>query len=258
MLALVTGASSGLGAATAARLLKHGWRVALFDLPGSAERASAVAAGAPSRALWAPGDVTSEADVCRALDAMAGAWPDGSAGGAPAAVVQCAGIATAARTLDRAGAPHALAPFDAALRVNALGTFNVARLAAARMAAAPADARRGRGVLVHTASIAAFEGQGGQSAYAASKGAVAALTLPLARDLARHGIRVNCIAPGLFGTPMLAGLPEKARLALAAGVPCPQRLGDPDEYAQLAEAIIENQYINGTVIRIDGALRMQP
>ena len=258
MLALVTGASSGLGAATAARLLSRGWRVALFDLPGSASRASAVSAAAPSRAQWAPGDVTSEADVTRALDAMAGRWPDGSAGGPPVAVVQCAGVATAARTLDRSGAPHSLAAFESALRVNALGTFNVARLAAARMATGEADARRGRGVLVHTASIAAFEGQGGQTAYAASKGAVAALTLPLARDLARHAIRVNCIAPGLFGTPMLAGLPEKARAALAAGVPWPPRLGEPDEYAALVEAIIDNAYINGATIRIDGALRMQP
>ncbi len=171
--------------------------------------------------------------------------------------VNCAGIAIAQKTLGKKG-PHSLAAFSKVLNINTVGTFNVLRLCAEKMALNEPDADGIRGCVINTASIAAMDGQIGQSAYAASKGAVVAMTLPIARDLSTSGIRVNCIAPGLFLTPMLESLPESARIDLAKTVPLPKRLGNPDEYAKLVESIIENNMLNGEVIRLDGALRMQP
>jgi len=268
--ALVTGAASGLGLATARALHEAGARVVLFDLAGSAgaERAeeltarsgadSAGAGGADTAAVFRAGDVTVEAEVQAAV-AAAGAL-------APLRiVVNCAGIAPAARTVGRHG-PQPLADFERVLRVNLLGTFNVVRLAAAAMQATePLGAGDGtaagpgeRGVIVNTASVAAFDGQIGQAAYAASKGGVAAMTLPLAREFARSLIRVVTIAPGLFDTPLLQGLPEEARASLGAQVPHPARLGDPAEYAALVRHIVENPMLNGETIRLDGGIRMAP
>jgi NAD(P)-dependent dehydrogenase (short-subunit alcohol dehydrogenase family) len=172
--------------------------------------------------------------------------------------VSCAGVGWAARTVDKEGKPHDLALFQKVIAVNLVGTFNVLRLAAAAMSAAPARDDGERGVVINTASVAAYDGQIGQVAYAASKGGVVAMTLPAARDLSKAGIRVCTIAPGTFDTPMLAMLPEAARAALAAGIPFPGRLGDPAEYARLVHHIVENRYLNGEVIRLDGALRMPP
>jgi NAD(P)-dependent dehydrogenase (short-subunit alcohol dehydrogenase family) len=172
-------------------------------------------------------------------------------------VINCAGIGTVGKLLGKE-APHDLGLFEKTLKVNLLGTFNTCRLAAEAMMKHEPDDGGERGVIVNTASVAALEGQIGQVAYAASKGGVAAMTLPLARELARHGVRVCCIAPGIFDTPMLAGLPEKARESLGAQVPFPSRLGDPDEFAQLALHIVQNPMLNGELIRLDGAIRMQP
>jgi 3-hydroxyacyl-CoA dehydrogenase/3-hydroxy-2-methylbutyryl-CoA dehydrogenase len=250
VVALVTGAAQGLGRATASRLVQHGARVVLVDLPKSG--ADAVAKELGPNATFAPADVTSEADVEAALDAARTAF-----GSEVTAAVNCAGVLLAARTLGRRGT-HSLDDFLRVLRVNVGGTFNVCRLAAARMAALPLpeDGSGERGVIVNTASIAAFEGQAGQCAYAASKGAVAALTLPMARDLSSHGIRVVTLAPGTFETPMMKDVPPAAREALAAGVPFPKRLGRPDEFAALVQFAIEHPYLNGEVIRLDGALRL--
>lgn len=204
-----------------------------------------------SRARGLKTDVTSEEEVSAALDLVQSSF------GAVNTAVSCAGIAVAQRTVSRRGA-HSLADFQKVLTVNTVGTFNVLRLAAERMSKCEADAHGMRGVIVNTASVAAFDGQIGQVAYAASKAAIAGMTLPIARDLSGHGIRVMTIAPGLFKTPLLAGLPEKVQNELAATVPCPKRLGDPDEFAMLVEAIVLNRMLNGEVIRLDGALRMQP
>ena len=247
--ALVTGAASGLGRATALRLARAGARVVVADLP-SADGA-AVAAEMGDAGLWAPMDVTSEDDVAAGLAAAQERF------GALTAVVNCAGIAIAKTTLGKKG-PHPLDAFSRVIGVNAIGTFNVVRLAAAQMAAAEPNAGGERGVVVNTASVAAFDGQIGQVAYAASKGAIAAMTLPLARDLARFGIRCVTVAPGLFLTPMLEGLPAAVREVLGKQVPFPSRLGHPDEYAQMVQAIIENPMLNGETIRLDGALRMPP
>jgi 3-hydroxyacyl-CoA dehydrogenase/3-hydroxy-2-methylbutyryl-CoA dehydrogenase len=209
-----------------------------------------VAALGPS-ARFALVDVTQADQVSKALDVAQANF------GTLTCAVSCAGIAVAAKTVGKKGA-HSLEDFARVLTVNTVGTFNVARLAAERMAAAKPDALGQRGVIVNTASVAAFDGQVGQVAYAASKAAVAGMTLPLARDLAPLGIRVCTVAPGLFKTPMLAGLPEKVQNELAATVPFPKRLGDPDEFAQLVQAIIENRMLNGEVIRLDGAIRMMP
>jgi len=248
--ALVTGGASGLGRATATRLVRGGARVVIVDLPSSA--GAAVAAELGPSARFAPADVTSADDIERAVDLARTTF------GELRIAVNCAGIAHVEKTVGRSG-PHDLAAFERTLRINTLGTFNVIRLAAAAMAAQPPLGEGGeRGVIVNTASVAAFDGQIGQAAYAASKGAVVGMTLPIARDLARSGIRVVTIAPGLFMTPMLAGLPEQVQHELGQQVPFPSRLGDPDEYAQLVTSVVTNAMLNGEVIRLDGALRMPP
>ncbi len=248
--ALVTGGGSGLGEATARELVARGARVGILDLERSngAEVAKALGPGA----LFLPADVTDEAAVGAAVERVAREL------GPLAVVVSCAGIGTPGRVVDKKGQPLDLGVFRRVVEVNLIGTFNVLRLAAARMRENTPNAAGERGVVVNTASIAAYEGQIGQAAYAASKGGVVGLTLPVARDLAGSGIRVCTIAPGLFGTPMLMGLPEPAREALAASIPFPARLGEPGEYAALACHIVENPMLNGEVIRLDGALRMQP
>jgi len=247
-IAFVTGGASGLGNATAARLARLGAKVILVDLADHGEQA---AADIGENAVFARCDVTSETDVNAALDLAEARF------GRVTAVVNCAGVAIARKTLSRRGT-HDLAGFQKVLTVNTVGSFNVIRLAAERMADNEPNAGKERGVIVNTASVAAFDGQMGQAAYAASKGAIVAMTLPIARDLASKGIRVCTIAPGVFATPMLAGLPEKARIALEALVPFPSRLGDPDEYGHMVQHIIENAMLNGETIRLDGALRMAP
>ena len=245
--ALVTGGASGLGAATAAALAAKGARVAVLDL--DAERGKAVAASVGG--MFALCDVADEASAKAAIAAAEAAH------GTARILINCAGIGTAARVVGREG-PMPLAAFERVIRVNLIGTFNMLRLAAAPMTLASPLPDGGRGVIVSTASVAAYEGQIGQAAYAASKAGVAALTLPVARELARFGIRVVTIAPGLFETPLLGELPQEARDALGAAIPYPARLGRPHEFAQMAIAAIENDYLNGEVIRLDGALRMQP
>ncbi len=245
--ALVTGAASGLGAATAAALAGQGALVTGIDLPA----AIAAAEQPPAGVTLVVADVTSEEQVGAAVRTAAD-------GPAPLRiVVSCAGIAPAARVLGRTG-PHDLDLFRTVVMVNLVGTFNVMRLAAEAIAATEADEAGQRGVVVNTASIAAFDGQIGQIAYAASKGGVAAMTLPAARDLAQRGIRVSTIAPGIVDTPMLATVSEEFRAGLAAGVPFPPRLARPDEYAQLVLMVIAHDYLNGETIRMDGALRMAP
>jgi len=245
--AIVTGGASGLGLATARRLVKAGAQVVLLDLPSAPGAAAVDELG--SNATFAPGDVTNEQDVTAALDAAAARGPI-------RIVVNCAGVGTAGRVIGRNGVLP-LDQFARVVQVNLIGTFNVLRLAAERIVATePVDGERG--VIVNTASAAAFDGQIGQAAYSASKGGVVGMTLPIARDLADKLIRVMTIAPGLFQTPMLAGLPQEAQDSLGAQVPHPSRLGHPDEYAALVEHIITNPMLNGEVIRLDGAIRMAP
>jgi len=246
--ALVTGGASGLGRATVDELVGAGARVLICDLPKS--EGKAVAAEIGDEALFAPTDVTNADDVQAAIDVAVERF-----GGVHLAV-NCAGIGWAQRTTSRSG-PHDLKYFELVIRVNLIGTFNVIRLAATRMSAQEPVGEE-RGVIVNTASIAAFDGQIGQAAYSASKGGVVALTLPVARDLAPRLIRVATIAPGTFDTPMLAGLPQEQRDKLAAEIPHPQRLGQPAEFARLVRHIVENPMINGETIRLDGALRMPP
>ena len=243
---IVTGGASGLGAASARMLAGAGAKVVVADLQIQAGAALAAELGG----LFVRCDVTSEAD---GLVVLAAAASLGSVRG----LVNCAGVAPAARTVGKEG-PHKLELFRRTIDINLIGTFNMARLAAAAMAEQAPLADGERGVIVNTASVAAFDGQIGQAAYAASKAAVAGLTLPMARDLARSGIRVMAIAPGLFETPMLLGMPDEVRDALGAMVPFPPRLGRPDEFAQLLRAVLENPMLNGEVIRLDGAIRMQP
>ena len=242
--AVVTGGASGLGEATARMLAKAGADVTIFDM--NADRGTAVAT-----------EIGGHFKLVDVSDA--GSVAEGLAGLAPRICVNCAGIAPGAKTVDRDGNAHDAALFAKAININLIGTFNVASQCAALMvAAAPLDDDGARGVIINTASVAAFEGQIGQTAYAASKGGVAALTLPMARDLARSGVRVLGIAPGLFLTPMLEGLPQDVQDSLGAQAPFPARLGKPAEYASLVQHIVENQMLNGEVIRLDAAIRMAP
>jgi NAD(P)-dependent dehydrogenase (short-subunit alcohol dehydrogenase family) len=244
----VTGGGSGLGAACAKRLAAAGARVVVADL--NAELGSQFAASIGAAAKFVATDVTDETSVSQAIEAACQL-------GRFAGAVHCAGIVAGSRIVGRSG-PHDLQLFSKVIHVNLIGTFNVIRLAAAALAKNEADMTGERGVLVATASIAAFEGQIGQAAYAASKAGVAGLVLPAARELASLGIRVMAIAPGIFDTPMMASLPEKVRDSLAAQIPFPSRFGEPEEFAALVEQIITNPMLNGSVIRLDGALRMGP
>lgn len=248
---LVTGGASGLGRACVERFVRRGSRVVLCDLPDSEGEQIAEKLG--KECLFAPTDVTSEADVQAALQLTKKNFDQLNY------VINCAGIGIARKTYNISKrSPHDLGPFNKLLEINAGGTFNVTRLAAGMMFENEPNIEGQRGVVINTASIAAYEGQTGQVAYAASKGAIVAMTLPLARDFSSMGIRVNCIAPGLFDTALLAALPPKVREFLASTVPLPQRLGKPEEFAMLCQSIIENPMMNGEVIRLDGALRMQP
>jgi NAD(P)-dependent dehydrogenase (short-subunit alcohol dehydrogenase family) len=246
---IVSGGASGLGRATAEALVARRGRVVLLDVNAEAGRAAEHRLGAHAR--FAEADVTSESAVLAAIDLAVTTF------GALHGVVNAAGIGPAARLLGKS-AVHPLDLFERTLRVNLVGTFNVLRLAASRMAQNTPEAGGERGVIINTASIAAFDGQIGQPAYAASKGGIVSLTLPAARELAALGIRVVTIAPGIFDTPLLAALPEAARASLGQQVPFPPRLGRPTEFAALACHIIENEMVNGAVIRLDGALRMAP
>ena len=246
---LVTGGGSGLGAATARMVVGAGGSVVVADV--DAERGGQVADGLGERARFVRTDVTDEDSVRAAVAAAAGT------GGQLAVAVSCAGVAPAERVLGRQG-PHSLARFVATVQVNLVGTFNVTRLAAEAMAGNEPLADGERGVIVNTASVAAFDGQIGQAAYSATKAGVAGMTLPIARELARLGIRVMAIAPGIFDTPMLAAMPDQVRDSLGAQVPFPSRLGHPEEYAALVRHIVENPMLNGETIRLDGAIRMQP
>ena len=246
---LVTGGGSGLGTATARLLVEAGGSVLLADV--NEETGVATAEHLGDRAAFVRTEVTDADSVQRALDTARDRF------GGLHGVINCAGIVLARKTVGRKG-PHDLESFARVIGVNLVGTFNVIRLAAAAMAENEPNAEGERGVIVNTASVAAFDGQIGQAAYAASKGGVVSMTLPLARDLARTGIRVMTIAPGLFETPMMAGMPEEVRASLAEQVPFPSRLGRPAEYAQLVRHILENPMLNGEVIRLDGAIRMGP
>ncbi|VVE90565.1 3-hydroxyacyl-CoA dehydrogenase [Pandoraea bronchicola] len=246
---LVTGASSGLGAATARMFVDAGAKVVLGDINAEAGAAQADALGDAAR--FVATDITREDDVQRLVDTAKSAF------GALNGVVNCAGLVVGERILGKQG-PHRLDSFARIVNVNLIGTFNVLRIAASAMAEGTADSEGERGVIVNTASVAAFDGQIGQAAYAASKGGVAALTLPAARELARVGVRVVTIAPGIFETPMMAGMTPEVQAALGASVPFPPRLGRPSEYAALVRHIVENTMLNGEVIRLDGALRMAP
>ena len=250
--ALVTGGASGLGLATARRLTAGGATVTIVDLPTSAGADLAAELGGS----FAPADVTSP-------DQVAAAVATAAASGPLRVVVNCAGIAPPAKVLDREGNPSPLEGFERIIRVNLIGTYNVISQASAVIAktepTADGDGASGeRGVIVNTASVAAFDGQIGQPAYSASKGGVHAMTLPIARELARYGIRVVTIAPGIMETPMLMGLPQAAQDSLGEQVPYPARLGRPDEYARLVLSIVDNGYLNGETIRLDGAIRMAP
>ncbi|NRB35551.1 MAG: 3-hydroxyacyl-CoA dehydrogenase [Rhodobacteraceae bacterium] len=244
--AVITGGASGLGEATARHFASQGAQVTLFDR--NAERGEAVATEIGG--TFIDTDVTDEASTQAAIDAARAQM------GRITACVNCAGIAVGIKTTGRDG-PHPLPAFQKTIDVNLVGSFNVARLAATAMATNEPEPDGARGVIINTASIAAFDGQKGQAAYAASKGGVVGMTLPMARDLASVGVRVMAIAPGLFLTPMLQGLPQEVQDQLAADVPNPARLGDPSEYARLAGFIVESGYLNGETIRIDGALRMR-
>jgi NAD(P)-dependent dehydrogenase (short-subunit alcohol dehydrogenase family) len=245
----ITGGGSGLGAATARLLAENGAQVVLADV--DAESGEQMASQIGNRAKFIRTDVTDEASVQDALDSVVETF------GSLSGVVNCAGIGPAARVVGKKGV-HDLGLFTRTVEINLVGTFNVIRLAAVRLAGNEPDDEGERGLIINTASVAAYEGQIGQAAYAASKGGVVALTLPVARELASSGIRVVTIAPGIFETPMLAALPEDAKESLGKQVPFPQRLGKPEEYAALANHIVENRMLNGEVIRLDGAIRMAP
>jgi len=245
--AIVTGGASGLGAATVRLLAKHGAKVAIFDM--NAELGAAVAT--ETGGAFFAANVADEENVAAAIAAAE------EKHGTARILVNCAGIGTARKTVDREGKPHPLGAFRKLIEVNLIGSFNVLSQFAARLAAAEMLGES-RGVIINTASVAAFDGQIGQAAYSASKGGVVGMTLPIARDLAQYGIRVVTIAPGLFLTPLLQSLPPEAQKSLGAQVPFPSRLGHPDEYALLVESIIRNPMLNGETIRLDGAIRMAP
>ncbi len=247
--ALVTGGASGLGGACVRRFVDNGMQVVIADV--NVDGGQALASELGDAVRFHKTDVRQEDDVQGAIDTAYNAL------GGLNVVVNCAGVATAKRVVGREG-PQFLADFQRVIDVNLVGTFNVIRLAGARMMQNEAQSSSERGVIINTASVAAFDGQIGQAAYSASKGGVVGMTLPVAREFAKFGIRVMTIAPGIFDTPMMAGLPEPARESLAAQVPFPSRLGRPEEYAQLAQAIIENEMLNGEVIRLDGSIRMSP
>ena len=248
--AVITGGGSGLGEATARALVARGASVAVLDLNKS--NGVAIAEELGDSAIFLEADVTNDDQLAAALTQVADRL------GALHIAVNCAGIATAGKTLGKGNEPLNLGPFRKTVEVNLIGTFNVIRFAAAQMAQNSPSEEGERGVIINTASVAAFDGQIGQAAYSASKGGVVGMTLPIARDLSRTGIRCCTIAPGIFETPMLMGLPEPARQALGASVPFPPRLGRPAEYAALACHIIENSMLNGETIRLDGAIRMAP
>lgn len=245
--AFVTGGASGLGAATARALAEAGAKVGIFDRDAVKGEAVAAELGGQFFAVDVADAASAEAAVKAATAAL----------GVPSVLVNCAGIGTAGRIVGRDG-PMALDAFQKVINVNLVGSFNMMRLCAHVMSLAEADENGQRGVIISTASVAAFEGQIGQAAYAASKGGIVSLTLPAAREFSRFGIRVLAIAPGLFLTPLLEGLPEEAQQSLAAAIPNPARLGKPSEYADLVMAMVGNDYLNGEVVRLDGALRMQP
>jgi 3-hydroxyacyl-CoA dehydrogenase / 3-hydroxy-2-methylbutyryl-CoA dehydrogenase len=248
---LVTGGASGLGRATVERFAKAGSKVVLGDLPSS--QGEKVAKELGDNVVFVPLDVTSEKDVTQALNVAKEKF-----GGLDVAV-SCAGIGIAVRTYNfKKNLPHKLEDFAKVINVNTIGTFNVIRLSAGLMGLNEPNQDGQRGVIINTASVAAYDGQIGQAAYSASKAAIVGMTLPIARDFSTHGIRVVTIAPGLFDTPLLQALPDKVRSALAKTVPFPQRLGNPTEFGQLVESIVDNPLLNGETIRIDGAIRMQP
>jgi NAD(P)-dependent dehydrogenase (short-subunit alcohol dehydrogenase family) len=249
VVAVVTGGASGLGGATAERIVTAGGKVVIADLNADVGQAHAAHLG--KMANFVRTDVSDESQVKAALKAAIDIF------GTLNVLVSCAGIVIAARTLGKEG-PHPLDQFEKTIRVNLIGTFNAIRLASQVMAENEPNEHGERGVIINTASVAAFDGQIGQAAYAASKGGVVGMTLPIARDLSRYGIRVMTIAPGIFDTPMMASLPEPARQSLGQQVPFPSRLGHPKEYAQLVQSIVENPMLNGEVIRLDGAIRMSP
>jgi len=245
---IVTGGASGLGGATTRMLAAQGGKVVIADV--QADRGAALAAELGAATSFVKCDVASEADGQAAVDAALALGP-------LRGLVNCAGIAIGEKVVGKEG-PHALASFMRVININLIGSFNMIRLAATAMAAQDATADGERGVLVNTASVAAFDGQIGQAAYSASKGGIVGMTLPIARDLARSGIRCMTIAPGIFATPMLLGMPQEVQNALGKMVPFPPRLGQPDEYAALVRHIVENVMLNGETIRLDGAIRMQP
>lgn len=244
--AIVTGGASGLGAATAEALAKKGVRVFALDLPQAVENATA-----PDSVEYVGTDVTDPEQVRAAVETAA------TAGVPLRTVVNCAGIGPSMRILGKKGV-HDLDAYAKVIQINLIGSFNVLAVASEKIAATDPDEQGQRGVIINTASIAAYDGQVGQAAYSSSKGGIVGLTLPAARDLAQYGIRVNTIAPGIVETPLLATVSDEFRAGLAAGVPFPRRLGRPDEYASLATFIVEHDYLNGETVRMDGALRMAP
>lgn len=249
VITVITGGASGLGGATAERFIQQGAKVVILDRDEEKGQAHAQALG--DNARFAQADVTSETEVQSALDLAVSEF------GGLNAVINCAGVGLAIRTTSSRGV-HPLELFETVIRINLIGTFNVIRLGATMMAGNEPNTSGERGVIVNTASVAAYDGQIGQAAYSASKGGIVGMTLPIARDLARNGIRVCTIAPGIFDTPLLASLPEDARTSLGRQVPFPSRLGQPAEYAQLVQQILENEMLNGETIRLDGAIRMSP
>ncbi|MFZ2099268.1 MAG: 3-hydroxyacyl-CoA dehydrogenase [Oricola sp.] len=245
--AIVTGGASGLGRAVAELFAGAGAKVVVFDLNAEAAAKTAQEIGGVAVA----GDVANEEDADRAVDEVIESF------GNLRILVNCAGVGTAGRIVGREG-PQPLADFEKVIRINLIGSFNMLRVAAARMSAQEPLEDNERGVIVNTASVAAFDGQIGQAAYAASKGGIVSMALPAARELARFGIRVNTIAPGIFLTPLLQSLPEEVQTSLGASIPFPSRLGKPAEFAELVRFMVENRYLNGEVVRLDGAIRMAP